>query len=62
MPLQHDRDDAARDERDPETCGAPFAGPRRPSRSYYTYVPDEKVGDERVVLRRSWLEREGICS
>jgi LysR family glycine cleavage system transcriptional activator len=41
---------------------APFAGPRLPSRSYCTYVPDEKSGDELVVLFRSWLEREGMVS
>jgi LysR family transcriptional regulator, glycine cleavage system transcriptional activator len=41
---------------------APFAGPRLPSRSYCTYVPDEKLGDERVELFRSWLEREGAQS
>ncbi|HEY0295014.1 MAG TPA: LysR substrate-binding domain-containing protein [Bordetella sp.] len=40
---------------------APFAGPRLPSRSYCTYVPDEKSADELVVLFRSWLEREGAC-
>jgi LysR family glycine cleavage system transcriptional activator len=40
----------------------PFAGPRLPSRSYCTYVPDEKSSDERVVLFRSWLEREGTGS
>jgi len=39
---------------------APFASPRLPSRSYCTYVPDQKFGDELVVLFRSWLEREGI--
>ncbi|MEM5446187.1 transcriptional regulator GcvA [Paraburkholderia guartelaensis] len=39
---------------------APFAGPRLPSRSYCTYVADEKSGDERVALFRSWLEREAI--
>ncbi|WP_158904113.1 transcriptional regulator GcvA [Burkholderia sp. L27(2015)] len=39
---------------------APFAGPRLPSRSYCTYVPDGKSGDELVVLFRSWLEREGM--
>jgi LysR family transcriptional regulator, glycine cleavage system transcriptional activator len=38
---------------------APLAGPRLPSRSYCTYVPDEKAGDERVLLFRAWLEREG---
>ncbi|MCP3722495.1 transcriptional regulator GcvA [Paraburkholderia sp. CNPSo 3272] len=41
---------------------APFAGPRLPSRSYCTYVADEKSGDERVALFRSWLEREGAGS
>jgi LysR family glycine cleavage system transcriptional activator len=39
---------------------APFAGPRLPSRSYCTYVPDGKSADELVVLFRSWLEREGM--
>ncbi|SAL53450.1 transcriptional regulator [Caballeronia cordobensis] len=38
---------------------APFAGPRLPSRSYCTYVADEKARDERVALFRSWLEHEG---
>ncbi|WCM22883.1 transcriptional regulator GcvA [Paraburkholderia bryophila] len=37
----------------------PFAGPRLASRSYCTYVPDEKSADELVELFRSWLEREG---
>jgi LysR family transcriptional regulator, glycine cleavage system transcriptional activator len=41
---------------------APFAGPRLPSRSYCTYVADEKSGDDLVVLFRSWLEREGMRS
>ncbi|MFM0168550.1 transcriptional regulator GcvA [Paraburkholderia sediminicola] len=41
---------------------APFAGPRLPSRSYCTYVPDGKSADELVVLFRSWLEREGVRS
>ena len=41
---------------------APFAGPRLPSRSYCTYVPDAKSEDELVVLFRSWLEREGMRS
>jgi LysR family glycine cleavage system transcriptional activator len=41
---------------------APFAGPRLQSRSYCTYVPDEKFGDELVVLFRSWLEREASPS
>lgn len=40
----------------------PFAGPRLPSRSYCTYVPDGKSADELVVLFRSWLEREGMNS
>ena len=39
---------------------APFAGPRLPSRSYCTYVPDEKSDDELVAQFRSWLEREGM--
>jgi LysR family glycine cleavage system transcriptional activator len=38
---------------------APFAGPRLPSRSYCTYVPDGKSANDLVVLFRSWLEREG---
>lgn len=37
---------------------APFDAPRLPSRSYCTYVPNEKSGDELVLLFRSWLERE----
>ncbi|MDP9152968.1 MAG: transcriptional regulator GcvA [Pseudomonadota bacterium] len=37
----------------------PFAGPRLPSRSYCTYVPDDKSADGLVMLFRSWLEREG---
>ena len=41
---------------------APFAGPRLPSRSYCTYVPDGKSADELVALFRSWLEREGMRS
>jgi LysR family glycine cleavage system transcriptional activator len=41
---------------------APFAGPRLPSRSYCTYVVDGNATDERVVLFRSWLEREGMPS
>ncbi|QQC65971.1 transcriptional regulator GcvA [Paraburkholderia ginsengisoli] len=40
----------------------PFAGPRLPSRSYCTYVADEKPGDEMIGLFRSWLEREGMGS
>ena len=39
---------------------APFSGPRLPSRSYCTYVPDEKSRDELVIQFRSWLEREGL--
>lgn len=39
---------------------APFAGPRLPSRSYCSYVPDEKRGDELVARFRAWLEREGM--
>lgn len=39
---------------------APFAGPRLPSRSYCTYVPDGRSADDLVVLFRSWLEREGL--
>ncbi|SAK82768.1 transcriptional regulator [Caballeronia catudaia] len=38
---------------------APFAGPRLPSRSYCTYVADERAGDELIVIFRSWLEQEG---
>jgi LysR family transcriptional regulator, glycine cleavage system transcriptional activator len=37
---------------------APFDGPRLPSRSYCTYVPDEKADDERVALFRAWLASE----
>ncbi|MGQ7938035.1 transcriptional regulator GcvA [Paraburkholderia sp. D1E] len=40
---------------------APFAGPRLPSRSYCTYVPDGKSENDLVVLFRSWLECEGMC-
>lgn len=39
---------------------APFAGPRLPSRSYCSYVPDEKRDDELVARFRAWLEREGM--
>ena len=39
---------------------APFAGPRLPSRSYCSYVPDEKRGDGLVARFRAWLEREGM--
>jgi LysR family glycine cleavage system transcriptional activator len=38
---------------------APFAGPRLPSRSYCTYIADEKAEDDLIVLFRSWLEHEG---
>ena len=38
---------------------APFTGPHLPSRSYCTYVPEDKSKDELIVLFRSWLEREG---
>ncbi|MFM0274020.1 transcriptional regulator GcvA [Paraburkholderia aspalathi] len=41
---------------------APFAGPRLPSRSYCTYVPDGRSADDVIVLFRSWLEREGMRS
>jgi LysR family transcriptional regulator, glycine cleavage system transcriptional activator len=41
---------------------APFAGPRLPSRSYCTYVPDEKSADDLAAFFRSWLEREGTRS
>ncbi|MGF6773542.1 LysR family glycine cleavage system transcriptional activator [Paraburkholderia sp. GAS199] len=41
---------------------APFEGPRLRSRSYCTYTPDAKSGDERVMLLRQWLEREGGLS
>lgn len=37
----------------------PFDGPRLPSRSYCTYVPETKSQDERVALFCAWLEREG---
>jgi len=38
----------------------PFAMPRLPSRSYCTYVPDDKSGDELVGQFCAWLEREGM--
>jgi LysR family glycine cleavage system transcriptional activator len=41
---------------------APFAGPRLPSRSYCTYVPEGSAGNDLVALFRSWLEREGMHS
>lgn len=37
----------------------PFAGPRMPSRSYCSYVPDGKTADPLVLLFCQWLEREG---
>lgn len=40
----------------------PFANLRLPSRSYCTYVPNEKSADDSVALFLSWLEDEGICS
>jgi LysR family transcriptional regulator, glycine cleavage system transcriptional activator len=46
-------------------CGrlvAPFDGPRLPSRSYCTYVPEGKSEDDLVALFRLWLEREGNVS
>jgi len=41
---------------------APFSGPRLPSRSYCTYVPEGKSGDALVALFRAWLESEGAGS
>jgi len=41
---------------------APFSGPRLPSRSYCTYVPDAKVPDELVGLFCAWLEHEAQVS
>lgn len=38
---------------------APFASPRLPSRSYCTYVADERAGDDLIELFRTWLEQEG---
>ncbi|SAK80875.1 LysR family transcriptional regulator [Caballeronia pedi] len=40
---------------------APFDGPRLPSRSYCTYVADEKIADDLIVQFRAWLEREGAA-
>ena len=40
----------------------PFDGPRLPSRSYCTYVPEGKSADDLVALFCSWLEREGMRS
>ena len=39
----------------------PFAAPRLPSRSYCTYVPNEKAGDELVRQFCDWLERAGMA-
>jgi LysR family glycine cleavage system transcriptional activator len=41
---------------------APFAAPRLPSRSYCTYVPEDKSTDDLVALFRAWLEQEGMHS
>ncbi|WP_144150543.1 transcriptional regulator GcvA [Paraburkholderia sp. BCC1885] len=41
---------------------APFAGPRLPSRSYCTYIPDGKSADDVIMLFRAWLEHEGMHS
>jgi LysR family glycine cleavage system transcriptional activator len=41
---------------------APFAGPRLPSRSYCTYIADEKSSHDLVALFRAWLESEGMGS
>jgi LysR family transcriptional regulator, glycine cleavage system transcriptional activator len=38
---------------------APFDAPRLPSRTYCTYIPDEKADDALVLLFRAWLESEG---
>jgi LysR family transcriptional regulator, glycine cleavage system transcriptional activator len=38
---------------------APFNTPRLPSRTYCTYIPEEKDDDDLVLLFRAWLEREG---
>jgi LysR family transcriptional regulator, glycine cleavage system transcriptional activator len=40
----------------------PFDGPRLPSRSYCTYVPEGKSADDLVALFCLWLEREGMRS
>jgi LysR family glycine cleavage system transcriptional activator len=40
---------------------APFDGPRLPSRSYCTYIADDKAADDLIVLFRAWLEREGAA-
>lgn len=37
----------------------PFAGPRLPSRSYCTYVPEPREGDPLISTFRTWLEAEG---
>lgn len=38
---------------------APFDAPRLPSRTYCTYVAEDRQDDRLIVLFRSWLEREG---
>jgi LysR family transcriptional regulator, glycine cleavage system transcriptional activator len=38
---------------------APFDTPRLPSRTYCTYIPDEKANDDLVLMFRAWLESEG---
>jgi LysR family transcriptional regulator, glycine cleavage system transcriptional activator len=30
-----------------------------PSRTYCTYIPDEKANDDLVLMFRAWLESEG---
>jgi LysR family glycine cleavage system transcriptional activator len=37
----------------------PFAGPRLPSRSYCTYIAENRPADEVVKLFCAWLESEG---
>jgi len=37
----------------------PFVAPRLPSRSYCSYIPDEKSGDALVGRFCAWLEHEG---
>ncbi|MYZ43332.1 transcriptional regulator GcvA [Schauerella aestuarii] len=41
---------------------APFAEPRLPSRSYFTYVPAERHTDDIVVQFRAWLSSEAAGS
>ncbi|GAB2874983.1 LysR substrate-binding domain-containing protein [Paraburkholderia jirisanensis] len=40
----------------------PFDAPRLPSRSYCTYIPDDRSTDPMVLLFRAWLEHEGACA